>query len=155
MPLALRRYFWVTDLGFALAAAALCALTAQALIAAHVGERARAPFEADSKATHRGGSRALDPLAIGRLFGLRPAQGDALPSDARPSEPMRSTLPLRLLGTAVSGAPHLSRASVENPASRASFVLAVGDAVLDATVASIDRLRVTFERAGRLEYLEP
>ncbi len=149
MPLALRRYLWVTDLAFALAAAALCALTAQAFMAG-----ARVPFETTLPTPRHGAPRAVDPLVIGRLFGLEFGEKGTL-QQSRPSpEPTRSTLPLRLLGTAVSDAPQGSFASVENHASRTSLVLALGDAVLDATVASIDRLRVTFERAGRLEYLE-
>lgn len=68
----------------------------------------------------------------------------------------KTKLPLKLLGTAATNRPELSRASVENQKTRESLVVAVGhkfDGLNRVRVKGIERARVILDNAGKLEEL--
>lgn len=91
------------------------------------------------------------------LFGAQLAGETQVAVEIDDQEPLAKTkLPLKLLGTAASNNPELSRASVENEKSRKSVVVAIGDEFKDlrrVRVKGIERARIILDNAGKLEEL--
>jgi len=152
MTFALRRCFWVVDLGFTAAAAALCSLLAVALVPrpVRIPEIPLAFSGAPSVA-----KTALDPKAVSQVMGLPLAE--SLPTSAPSPSPAEPVAPLsvRLLGTTVSNIPELSLATLQDLTSaQAPAVYAIGDAIQGATILDIERLRVTVDNRGRREVID-
>ena len=70
-------------------------------------------------------------------------------------EPVRTTLPVRLLGTLVAHQPELSLASIEDLSARDWASYAEGEVLGSARVLSIEPSRVMLLVDGRREFLEP
>lgn len=91
------------------------------------------------------------------LFGAKLSSDVAVSNEIDESEPLTKTkLPLKLLGTAASNNPKLSRASVENQKSRETVVVDVGykfASLKRVRVKGIERARVIIDNAGKLEEL--
>ncbi|MEM9174216.1 MAG: type II secretion system protein N, partial [Myxococcota bacterium] len=91
------------------------------------------------------------------LFGAQLASDTPVADEIDESEPLTKTkLPLKLLGTAASNNPDLSRASVENQKSREALVVAVGhkfEGLKRVRVKGIERARIILDNAGKLEEL--
>lgn len=95
------------------------------------------------------------PILDRNLFGAQLA-GDA-PPPVEPVQDLEETkLPLRLLGTAASSNPKLSRAAIEDSASKEHEVVAIGDRLekhSEVQIAAIEARRVVLQNRGRLEEL--
>ena len=91
------------------------------------------------------------------LFGAQLAGEVQVAVEIDEQEPLTKTkLPLKLLGTAASNNPDLSRASVENEKTRKSIVVAIGqrlEGLKRVRVKDIERARIILDNAGKLEEL--
>jgi len=99
---------------------------------------------------------AREPILERNLFGAQVA-GQAEPAPVEEEEDLEETkLPLRLLGTAASGDPALSRAAIADESGGDHQVVGVGDRLeghSDVRVVGIDRRRVVLENGARREEL--
>lgn len=101
--------------------------------------------------------RPLDGAALARLTGLAPAPaaGEDGPAAPPPTGPVRSSLPVRLLGTLVDEArAEWSAASLQDTTTRQAGTYLLHDFILGAEVVAIERTRVVVEVHGRREYLD-
>ncbi len=91
------------------------------------------------------------------LFGAKLVSDIQVVDEIDEQEPLSKTkLPLKLLGTAASNNPDLSRASVQNEKSRKAIVVAIGhefEGLKRVRVKDIERARIILDNAGKLEEL--
>ena len=95
------------------------------------------------------------PILDRNLFGAQLA-GDAPPPVEAAEDLEKTKLPLRLLGTAASSNPQLSRAAIEDTTSKKHEVVGIGDRLehhSEVQIAGIEARRVVLRNRGRLEEL--
>ncbi|MGZ6070000.1 MAG: type II secretion system protein N, partial [Myxococcaceae bacterium] len=157
MELVIRKYFWAVNLCFVALVALVAAKTVNLFIEAAIAPAASAP-------TARGGGRTVGQqppatLDLPKLAGITnlplpaPESLDEAPKPDMSSEPVRTSLRLKLLGTLVSTAPGWSIGSVLDLGNQKSSTVMVGDRVQNAEVLSIERDRVIIANNGRREYI--
>jgi general secretion pathway protein C len=157
MELIIRKYFWAMNLCFVALAALLAAKTVNLFLEAAIAPAAAAP--ASRMATRPATSQALaslDPVRLSQYTGIPLPPPETGNDDQVPdlsSEPVRTSLRLKLLGTLVSTAPGWSIASLLDTAIQKSQTVMVGDKVQNADVLEIFRDRVIIANNGRREFI--
>jgi general secretion pathway protein C len=157
MELVIRKYFWAVNLCFVALVALVAAKTVNLFIEAAIAPAPSAP-------TARGGGRTVGQqppatLDLPRLAGITnlplpaPESHDDGPKPDMSSEPVRTSLRIKLLGTLVSTAPGWSIGSLLDLGNQKSSTVMVGDRVQNAEVLSIERDRVIIANNGRREYI--
>lgn len=157
MELVIRKYFWAVNLCFVALVALVAAKTVNLFIEAAIAPAPSAP-------TARGGGRTVGQqppatLDLPRLAGITnlplpaPESHDDAPKSDMSSEPVRTSLRIKLLGTLVSTAPGWSIGSLLDLGNQKSSTVMVGDRVQNAEVLSIERDRVIIANNGRREYI--
>ncbi|HEY1417432.1 MAG TPA: type II secretion system protein GspC, partial [Myxococcaceae bacterium] len=117
-----------------------------------------------SATTGRGATRAaqtevpavLDLVKLAQLTNLplpKPEEEQGAPRPDMSSDPVRTSLRLKLLGTLVSTLPGWSIGSILDLANQKSSTVMVGDKVQTAQVLSIARDKIIIANNGRREYI--
>jgi general secretion pathway protein C len=165
MELFFRKYFWVVNLAFILAAAYLSARTVNVFLGARLAPVPEVGAPAGPAIPQGQNKTSLSPEAVSKLTGLElpkaqeasedPAVEDtpALP-DFDTQEPVKTGLRVRLVGTLVANRNEWSMANVEDVTSHETTVYMVGDKIQTADVTDIERLRVIIKNNGRKEYID-
>jgi general secretion pathway protein C len=165
MELFFRKYFWVVNLAFILAAAYLSARTVNVFLGARLAPVPEVGAPAGPAIPQGQNKTALSPEAVSKLTGLElpkveeasedPAVEDtpALP-DFDSQEAVKTGLRVRLVGTLVANRSEWSMANVEDITSHETTVCMVGDMIQSAEVKDIERLRVIIKNNGRKEYID-
>jgi general secretion pathway protein C len=157
MELVIRKYFWAVNLCFVALVALLAAKTVNLFFEAAIAPAPSAP-------TGRGSTRvaqaeapaALDLAKLAQLTNLPLPVAEAEVEEQKPdmsSEPVRTSLRLKLLGTLVSTLPGWSIGSILDLSNQKSSTVMIGDKVQTAQVLSIERDRVIIANNGRREYI--
>jgi general secretion pathway protein C len=157
MELVIRKYFWAVNLCFVALAALLAAKTVNLFLEAAIAPAPSAP-------TGRGAIRiaqtdvpaVLDLAKLAQLMNLplpKPEEEQEAPRQDMNSEPVRTSLRLKLLGTLVSTLPGWSIGSILDLGNQKSSTVMVGDKVQTAQVLSIERDRIIIANNGRREYI--
>ncbi len=166
MELFFRKYFWVVNLAFLLAAAYLTARTVNVIIGAQLAPVPEVSAPAGPAIPQGLNKTALSPEAVSKLTGLElpkaPAEAAADATAEDPpglqdydsQEPVKTGLRLRLVGTMVANRAEWSMANIEDVTSHDVVVYMVGDKIQTAEVTDIERLRVIIKNNGRKEYID-
>ncbi|MGI5865610.1 MAG: type II secretion system protein N [Myxococcales bacterium] len=155
MP-SLRWCFWFGNLAFLALAAWLAAKTANTLVLDGLLTLALPSSPPPPPPIAQVPPRTrLNPEAAFKLLGLEPTAGDAEPAaPSLDSEPVVSSLQVRLVGTMVANLSQWSLASIEDLVSKQTRVLMLGDQIQGATIVGINRLCVVIDNNGRLERIQ-
>jgi general secretion pathway protein C len=157
MELIIRKYFWAVNLCFVALAALLAAKTVNLFLEAAIAPAAAAP--AARVASRPATTEALASLDLNRLStytGIPLPPPDTSGDEPTPdlgSDPVKTSLRIRLLGTLISTAPGWSIASLLDTTSQKSQTVMVGERVQNAEVLEILRDRVIIANNGRREYI--
>lgn len=157
MELVIRKYFWAVNLCFVALVALLAAKTVNLFL-----EAAIAP--APSTSASRGPARTtqaeapavLDLAKLAQLTNLplpRPEEEQEAPRPDMSSDPVRTSLRVKLLGTLVSTLPGWSIGSILDLGNQKSSTVMVGDKVQTGQVLSIERDKIIIANNGRREYI--
>ena len=168
MELFFRKYFWVVNLAFLLAASFFSAKTVNTFLGGALAPKsdpgsAPAPTSALTAAT--GPQKVpLSAEAVSKVTGIElpkpeekaPAEEAApAPPDIATQEAVKSGLRVRLLATTVSiNHPEWSIANIEDVASREANVYMVGDKIQTAEIIDIEMKRVLINNNGRKEFID-
>ncbi len=157
MELVIRKYFWAVNACFVALAALLAAKTVNLFFEAAI---APAPAANSGRGTTRVAQveppAALDLVKLAQLTNLPLPKAETEEDAQRPdmsSEPVRTSLRVKLLGTLVSTLPNWSIGSILDLNSQKSSTVMIGDKVQNAEVLSIGRDRVIIANNGRREYI--
>jgi general secretion pathway protein C len=154
-----RKYFWAINLVFIALVALLAARTVNVFV-----ESAIAPVTAGrGRSTGRVAAiNARTPLDLERLAAmvglpLPPPEPD-VQEPTRPvtdldSEPVKSSLRVRLLGTLLSGIKDWSFASIQDVVTQKAATFMVGEQIQGAPILDIERNRVIVLNNGRREFI--
>jgi general secretion pathway protein C len=156
MELVFRKYFWAVQLACIATAALLAAKIVNLFIEGAILPTPSAPTALASRPTAPVQFPALlDAERLARLTGLvLPAEPVVdLSKPDLSSEPIRTSMRAKLLGTLRSGAPEWSLASVLDTGGQRNLTVMVGDRLLTSQVLSILRDRVIVFNNGRREYV--
>jgi len=155
MELVFRKYFWVVNFCFVTLAALLAAKTVNLFLEAAIAPAPAAPstrFPSRSAAPER--RATLDLARLSQLTGIPlPVATEDEPKPDMSSEPVRTSLRVKLLGTLVSSTPSWSIASVLDMSNQKARTVMTGDRVQNAEVLEIMRDRVIIANNGRREYI--
>jgi general secretion pathway protein C len=155
MELVFRKYFWVVNFCFVTLAALLAAKTVNLFLEAAIAPAPAAPstrFPSRSAAPER--RATLDLARLSQLTGIPlPVATEDEPKPDMSSEPVRTSLRVKLLGTLVSSTPSWSIASVLDMSNQKAQTVMTGDRVQNAEVLQIFRDRVIIANNGRREYI--
>jgi general secretion pathway protein C len=155
MELVFRKYFWVVNFCFVTLAALLAAKTVNLFLEAAIAPAPAAPstrFPSRSAAPER--RATLDLARLSQLTGIPlPVATEDEPKPDMSSEPVRTSLRVKLLGTLVSSTPSWSIASVLDMSNQKAQTVMTGDRVQNAEVLQIFRERVIIANNGRREYI--
>jgi general secretion pathway protein C len=155
MELVFRKYFWVVNFCFVTLAALLAAKTVNLFLEAAIAPGPAAPstrFPSRSAAPER--RATLDLARLSQLTGIPlPVATEDEPKPDMSSEPVRTSLRVKLLGTLVSSTPSWSIASVLDMSNQKAQTVMTGDRVQNAEVLQIFRERVIIANNGRREYI--
>jgi len=157
MELVIRKYFWAVNLCFVALVALVAAKTVNLFFEAAIAPAPSAP-------TARGSGRALaqeppatlDLAKLAQITNLplpSPETHDEAPKPDMSSEPVRTSLRVKLLGTLVSTLPGWSIGSLLDLGNQKSSTVMVGDRVQNAEVLNIERDRIIIANNGRREYI--
>ena len=156
MELIIRKYFWAVHLCFVALAALLVAKTVNLFLEAAIAPAAAAPARMATKAAATEALASLDLAKLSQYTGIPlppPDTGDSELISDLSSEPVRTSLRVKLLGTLISTAPGWSIASLLDITSQKSQTVMVGDRVQSAEVLEIFRDRVIIANNGRREFI--
>lgn len=158
MELLFKKYFWVVNVLFVLGVALLAAKTVNLFVEAAIAP-GPAVFDEKSPPSH-----ALPPPppallsaeAMSRITGLPlPVTVQAVGGAVDPNAgPVRTSLPLKLQGTLVSGAPQWSVAAILDTTTQHAGSYLIGDKVMEAEILEIERARVIISNGGRKEFID-
>lgn len=175
MELLFRKYFWVVNLIFLLAAAFFAARIASTIAEAKL----RPPISGlmprvSDRVIQTSRKRALSAETLSKLTGIalpeaqlsaaeeeaqrqraaeQLAAGEGL-EDGEDEELTRSALRVKLLGTTLANVPEWSIATLFDLNDSKSSVHMVGDRILDAEIVAIELRRVIILNNGRREYID-
>jgi general secretion pathway protein C len=159
MELFFKRYFWTVNVLFVLLAALLAAKTVNLGV-----ESALAPVPALTGIKARGQAAPPPPPALLSVEGLSRITGLPLPKPEKVAAqepaadpnaaPVRTSLPLKLLGTLVAAEPTWSVASIQDVSTTRTGSYLIGDKVLTADVVAIERKQVIINNNGRKEIVD-
>ncbi len=176
MELFFRKYFWVVNLLFLVAAAYFAARIANAI----VESRLRPPVsslmpKASDRVAQSSQKRALSAETLSRLTGIALPQAQLSAAEQEEAERRaaaeqstsgegmaggedeelaRSALRVKLLGTTLANVPEWSIATLFDLNESKSSVHMVGDKILDAEIVAIELRRVIVLNEGRREYID-
>jgi general secretion pathway protein C len=155
MELLFRKYFWAIQLACIATAALLAAKIVNLFIEGAILPIPAAPTALARPAAAVEFPALLDAERLARLTGLvLPAEPPTdLTKPDMGSEPVRTTMRARLLGTMRAGQPEWSLASVLDLGAQRSLTVMVGDRLLTSQVLEILRDRVIVLNNGRREYI--
>jgi general secretion pathway protein C len=159
METVFRKYFWAVNLLFVAILALIAAHTVNLFVESKIaptslstGPRAvhRAPIEAPA---------GLNLEKVAKLTGLplpkvEVAEGPSQQQFDPNAAPVKTSLPVKLLGTLLSGDPQWSLASIQDTGSQDTATYMAGDKVQGAEVLSIERERVIIMNNGRKEFID-
>ncbi len=160
VELLFKRHFWVVHLLFMLAVAFLVTRTANAFLEVQLlplptGKAKAAPAKRVAAAT------MMDLERVAKLLGLplpEPEPDVEEPTEAKvdlSSEPVKSTLRVKLLGTLVSeNMPEWSVASIQDVVTLKTTTYMPGDLIQNAEVVEIERERVIIINNSRKEFID-
>lgn len=164
MELFFRKYFWVVNLAFLLAASYLSAKTVNVFVGAALApaaEMGQAPQTVSLSPTVQ--KVALSPEAVSKLTGIalpkpeeKAADEEAAPAlpDIDTQEAVKTGLRVRLIGTMVANLPEWSMANIEDTTSKVTTVYMVGDKIQTADILEIELKRVIINNNGRKEFID-
>lgn len=164
MELFFKKYFWTVNLVFIALVALLVARTVNLFTESAIapspatGTAARAPHKARQAET----VATLDINQLSRLTGIEIPPEPVAVEEPDPataaydpdSQPVKSSLRVKLLGTLVAADRNWSFASVQDMTTQRSQTYMVGDTILGAEVIDIERSRVIVVNNGRKEYID-
>ena len=157
MELVIRKYFWAVNLCFVALAALLAAKTVNLFIEAAIAPAPSAPTARGAvRAAQSDAPASLDLSKLAQLMNLPLPVPEAETEQARPdmsSEPVRTSLRVKLLGTLLSTLPSWSIGSILDLNNQRSSTVMIGDRVQNAEVLSIQRDRVIIANNGRREFI--
>ena len=158
LDLFFRKYAWTANLALLFAAAWLSAKTVNTVVAAFI--RPTPVIDLSSVPAAPARTWAPAPLETDRLY---PLIGQKVPAAAAESDqpvqaartctdlkaaPVRSTLRAQLVAGVIAERPQWSVASITDQMTRETRVYGVGDAVLGATLLSVERIRDDHDATG-------
>lgn len=164
MELLFRKHFWVVHALFLFLAMMLVARTVNVFVEAGL---AQLP-SAESKAVRAAAPVVVEPIRslsldrLAELLGLPKPEPEPEVKEPEPaaedltSEPVRTSLRLKLLGTLVSSDPRMSVASIQDVATLKPYSHLVGDVVAEteAKVLEVQRTRVIILNNNRREFID-
>jgi general secretion pathway protein C len=153
-----RQRFWVVDLAFLAAVAWVAAVTASAAVEQAVWVAPTSIVRPARPSSSPASPPRLEVNRLAALTGLSvPADPEVPPKpEFDPSAPpVRTALPLRLLGTLIAQRPEWSLAAIEDLNTRDWGSYVEGDSLGEVRVLAIERGRVILLVDGRREFLEP
>ena len=157
MELVIRKYFWAVNLCFVALAALLAAKTVNLFFEAAIAPAPSAPTgRGTTRVAQSEAPAALDLPKLPQLTGLPLPVPESDVEEQRPdmsSEPVRTSLRVKLLGTLVSTLPNWSIGSILDLNNQKSSTVMIGDRVQNAEVLSVERDRVIIANNGRREYI--
>jgi general secretion pathway protein C len=157
MELVIRKYFWAVNLCFVALAALLAAKTVNLFFEAAIAPAPSAPTgRGTTRVAQSEAPAALDLPKLAQLTGLPLPVPESDVEEQRPdmsSEPVRTSLRVKLLGTLVSTLPNWSIGSILDLNNQKSSTVMIGDRVQNAEVLSVERDRVIIANNGRREYI--
>jgi general secretion pathway protein C len=157
MELVIRTYFWAVNLCFVALAALLAAKTVNLFFEAAIAPAPSAPTgRGTTRVAQSEAPAALDLPKLAQLTGLPLPVPESDVEEQRPdmsSEPVRTSLRVKLLGTLVSTLPNWSIGSILDLNNQKSSTVMIGDRVQNAEVLSVERDRVIIANNGRREYI--
>jgi general secretion pathway protein C len=160
MELFFRKYFWTVTLTFIALVALLAARTVNVFIEAKIAPLPAVTTErAPARVTPVTERKSLSVERLAKLTGLplpvpEPAVAEPTTPEFDPnSDPVRTSLRVKLLGTLVAGRPEWSFASVQDMGTLKSETFMVGDLIQGAEVIDIERERVIINNQGRKEFI--
>jgi general secretion pathway protein C len=154
-----KKYFWTVNVLFVLLAALLAAKTANLLVEAAIAPApAATSVRASGRVTTQETFALLNAEALARLTGLplrKPEEKvENAPTFDPNAAPVRTSLPLKWLGSLVASEPAWSVASILDVSTQRTGTYLVGDQVMTATVVEIDRNQVIINNNGRKEIID-
>jgi len=157
MELVIRKYFWAVNLCFVALVALLAAKTVNLFFEAAIAPAPSAPTSRGVTRTAQTEAPAvLDLAKLAQLTNLplpKPEEEQEAPKPDMNSEPVRTSLRVKLLGTLVSTIPGWSIGSILDLGNQKSSTVMVGDTVQNAPVLNILRDRIIIANNGRREYI--
>jgi len=157
MELVIRKYFWAVHLCFVALVALLAAKTVNLFFEAAIAPAPSAPTgRGTTRVAQSEAPAALDLPKLAQLTGLPLPVPESDVEEQRPdmsSEPVRTSLRVKLLGTLVSTLPNWSIGSILDLNNQKSSTVMIGDRVQNAEVLSVERDRVIIANNGRREYI--
>lgn len=176
MELFFRKYFWVVNLLFLLAAAFFAARIANTIVESRLRPPVSALMpQASDRISRASQKRTLSAETLSKLTGIalpeteqlsaaeeeaqrqraaeQAAAGEGMAFD-EDEELTRSALRVKLLGTTLANVPEWSIATLFDLNDSKSSVHMIGDKVLDAEIVAIELRRVIILNSGRREYID-
>ncbi|MGC4113954.1 MAG: type II secretion system protein GspC [Myxococcales bacterium] len=163
MELFFRKYFWVVNLAFLLAASYLSAKTVNVFVGAALAPGAEPqPATQTVALTQQVQKVALSPEALSKVTGIElpkveekaAEEAPPAPPDLESQEAVKTSLRVRLIGTMVANLPEWSLANIEDGNSKVTTVYMVGDKIQTAEIIEIELKRVLINNNGRKEYID-
>jgi len=157
MELVIRKYFWAVNLCFVALAALLAAKTVNLFLEAAIAPAPSAPAaRGTTRAAQSDAPTSLDLPKLAQLTNLPLPVAETEQDQPKPdmsSEPVRTSLRIKLLGTLLSTLPSWSIGSILDLNNQKSSTVMVGDRVQNAEVLNILRDRIIIANNGRREYI--
>lgn len=155
-----RKYFWAVHLVFIALVALLAARTVNVFVEAAIAPVSTPRERSATRAAPVVAARTpLDLERLANMVGLPlpPPEPDVM-EPAEPvmdlaSEPVKSSLRVRLLGTLLSGIKEWSFASIQDVVTQKASTFMVGQAIQGAPILDIERNRVIVLNNGRREFI--
>ncbi|HEY3445704.1 MAG TPA: type II secretion system protein GspC [Myxococcales bacterium] len=165
MELFFRKYFWVVNLAFLLAASYLSAKTVNVFVGAALApsaDLAQGPATQTVSLSSNVQKVALSAEALSKLTGIElPKPEEKAAEDAAPALPdldtqeaVKTGLRVKLVGTMVANLPEWSLANIEDTTSKVTTVFMVGDKIQNADIIEIELKRVIINNNGRKEFID-
>lgn len=158
MEFLFRRHFWIIHLLFIFGVTLLLARTFNAFVESWVMPVSQPPERAARVISPVAAAPGLDAQRVSKLTGLplpkEPEIKEPKETVDMDSEPVHTTLRVKLLGTLLSGIPEWSIASIQDATSLKTQTYMKGDLVQNAEVLEIERSRVIVKNNGRREYID-
>jgi general secretion pathway protein C len=156
-----KRHFWIVHLLFIFGVMLMVARTANAFIESLVTPLPQPKVKAQAPQRTVIAQAGLDGEKVSKLTGIPlPKEPDVKePIAAEPkidmsSEPVHTSLRVKLLGTLVAGLPEWSIASIQDVVTLKTQTYMVGDTIQTATVLEIERSRVIIKNNNRREFID-
>lgn len=154
-----RKYFWAINLLFIALVALLAARTVNVFVESAIAPVTTGRGRSTGRAAVAAARTPLDLDRLADMVGLPlPPPEPAVQEPSRPtmdlaSEPVKSSLRVRLLGTLLSGIKEWSFASIQDVVTQKASTFMVGMEIQGAPILEIERSRVIVLNNGRREFI--